>query len=174
MHTSTRWLGLSPLVTSCGGSTPEPAEPATHSVSDQAWADQPAVGVEHEHSGAAGAEQAPGKPGSEDQRRPPGATVEETRTLDVIRAVVEKDRNKVRRCFDSLSKEEQGRGGMLTIAFKLGSRGDVQAAGLNAERSTLKQPKLVSCAIAAFKTLKFPASSRGFESNGNYPFKFKP
>jgi hypothetical protein len=80
----------------------------------------------------------------------------------------------VRRCYDDLSTEEKGAGGMLTIAFKLGSKGDVQSATLNEERSTLKQPKLVSCAVAAIKAMKFPPSSRGFESSVNYPFNFKP
>jgi hypothetical protein len=159
MSASTSWLGVSLLVVSCASSTPEPAEPRSTPVQDQP-------------GDARGSGSAVGT--AQDASTTTSAGTKETRTPAVIRAVVNRDRGKIRRCFDALSSQEKGNGGMLTIAFKLTPKGDVQSANLNAERSTLKQPKLVTCAVAAFKTLKFPASSRGFESNGNYPFNFKP
>jgi outer membrane biosynthesis protein TonB len=145
------------------GHAAHPAEVATA---------DPAVGAEEQPSGARSPEES--TVGSEAKQKPLGAVAEETRTIDVIRDVVNKNRDKVRQCFDALSREEKGSGGMLTIAFKIGPNGNVQDASLNAARSTLAQPRLVRCATRAFKSIEFPPSSRGFESTGNYPFKFKP
>jgi hypothetical protein len=177
MNKSRYRLCFSFLLAGCGGSTPESAEPGTApsaEPADDAWTDKPAVGVDEGQSLAAQSDAEEPAVTSENKEQPLGAEVEETRTLDVIRAVVAKNRDEIRACFDALSKEEKGNGGMLTIAFEINPQGDVRTATLNEERTTIRQPKLASCATAAFKTIKFPASSRGFESTGNYPFNFKP
>ena len=62
----------------------------------------------------------------------------------------------------------------MTIHFVIGANGDVLTAELNRERSTLTHPDVVNCSIAALKTLRFPASSKGFESKVNYPFNLNP
>lgn len=170
------WMGLGLLLVGCGGSSPEPAEPSpepppAEPATDGAFEAEPAVAAEAPVGSAADPEPAVG---SEEEEQPLGATVEETRTTEVIRDVVNQNRDSVRRCYDNLPQEEKGTGGMLTISFKLGPKGDVQSATLNEERSTLEVPKLVSCAIAAIQAMKFPPSSRGFESSINYPFNFKP
>lgn len=177
MNKSRYRLCFSLLLAGCGGSTPESAEPGTASgagPADDARTDEPAVGVDDGQSQAARPKAQEPAVRSENAEPPLGVEVEETRTLEVIRAVVAKNRDEVRACFDALSKEEKGSGGMLTIAFEISPQGDVRAASLNEERTTIRQPKLTTCATAAFKTIKFPPSSRGFESTGNYPFNFKP
>lgn len=175
-------------VVSCGGSLPPPAEPETDAPkaaaepADDTWEEEAASGAEESSEPASGEENAEplGNEASdsavgteEENAKPLGATVEETRTMEVIRGVVSQHRQKVRACFDALPKADQGSGGTLTVAFKIGPQGNVQEASLNNERSTLKQPDLVKCALDVVKKIEFPKSSRGFESNVNYPFDFK-
>jgi hypothetical protein len=106
--------------------------------------------------------------------KPPGNTVAETRTMTVIRDVVLKNRQKVRDCYEAALRRTPGLRGTLTLHFILDPKGRVRHAELNQERSTLKDPSLAGCAIDALKRLSFPPSSRGFESEVNYPFDFKP
>lgn len=174
------WAGLGLLLSACGGSpheptTPEPDAAPIAEAPDESMG-EPAVPVEEgeEAVGTKGqAEDAPAV-GSKQNAKALGASVKETRTTEVIRNEVLKNRGKVRACFDALSQEEKGRGGTMTIAFKISSKGAVQEAKLSEERSTLKVAKLTTCAVSVFKRIQFPASSRGFESNVNYPFNFKP
>jgi TonB family protein len=176
--TKANCMGLALFVTlACGGNPPDPAEPVPlqppSEPEPKPMSNQTAVGIEEPEDRTMMPVDKPGMT-SEDEAKPPGNTVEETRTTEVIQEVVAKKRDTVRVCFDSLSKEEKGHGGTLTIAFKLDPKGNVRNASLNDERSTLKLPKLVNCAIDAIRAMKFPASSRGFESSVNYPFTFKP
>jgi hypothetical protein len=113
-------------------------------------------------------------PSAAEPAKPPGNTVTETRTLAVIRAVVLQNRQKVRDCYEIARKQTPSLKGKLTMHFKLNPAGKVTLAELNRERSTLYAPKLVLCAAEALKQMPFPRSSRGFESEVNYPFDFKP
>ena len=98
----------------------------------------------------------------------------ETRTKDVIAARVLENRQIVRDCYEIARQDEPTLSGTLTIHFELDPQGKVSLAELNVERSTLKDPSLVSCALNAFRSIRFPPSSRGYESVGNYPFDFRP
>lgn len=173
-------VGLALLATSaCGASPPEATQPVTISEPQTSHAAQePDVGVDEPEP----RDDAPPAPseGSEPQasappqeEAAPSDKPKETRTSEVIRGVVQQNRDSVRACFDALSRDEKGNGGVLTLSFTITPRGSVKSATLNRERSTIAQPKLVSCAIDAVKRMKFPPSSRGFESSVNYPFDFK-
>ncbi len=61
----------------------------------------------------------------------------------------------------------------MTLHFVLDPEGKVKSAKLNIERSDIKAPLAVDCAIKELKKLKFPPSSRGMRSEVNYPFNFK-
>ncbi|MGC4091855.1 MAG: AgmX/PglI C-terminal domain-containing protein [Polyangiaceae bacterium] len=101
-------------------------------------------------------------------------TSEETRTNDAIAAVIRQNRQPFRDCYDrAAAKDANLPAGTLTLHFVLDPTGKVKLAELNAERSTVKSPDVVNCAVAVLKQLKFPASSRGMESTANYPFDFK-
>jgi hypothetical protein len=52
--------------------------------------------------------------------------------------------------------------------------GKVKLAELNQERSTLKSPVVSECAIKVIKGISFPPSSRGMETEANYPFNLMP
>lgn len=120
--------------------------------------------------GNGGAPDEPAAPPSQ----PAGNPVEETRTTAVIHKVVLSHRHSVRDCYEIERRKEPTLRGTLTIQFEINPSGRVTRAELNTKRSTLRQPALVSCAIAAVQRMNFPPSSRGFESTVNYPFDFKP
>lgn len=164
------------LLASCGSATTEPGAPTNtgtvqEEAKEDAWeAGSDPVGVDEDET-LASEERAAAS--NDENAKPPGNTVKETRTTEVIANIVTKNRKSVRACFDSLSKAEKGSGGTLTITFDLDPKGKVQSAKLHEARSTLKLPKLTNCAIGAIRKMRFPPSSRGFESTVNYPFDFK-
>lgn len=98
----------------------------------------------------------------------------ETRTNDVIRAVVQQHRAQIRRCYEAALDAQPELRGTLTLRFTLDPNGKVTSAEVNPTRTTLQDPRVQQCALAALRTIQFPASSRGFESSVNYPFDFKP
>jgi len=98
----------------------------------------------------------------------------ETRTQQVIASVVVQNRQKVRACYEAERTKDPTLAGTLTVHFTIDPRGTVTQANVVAERTTLKQPSLHQCALNALGTISFPPSSRGFESQVNYPFDFKP
>lgn len=102
---------------------------------------------------------------------PPGAGGKaETRTMEVIAQVVKENRKPVRECFDKAKKELPDLKGDMVIHFVVDPEGKVRKADLNQERSTLKSPAVVDCAIKVVMGIKFPASSRGMDTTVNYPF----
>lgn len=106
--------------------------------------------------------------------KPLGNTVAETRTTEVIAQVVLANRQSVRDCYEVELKRDPSLRGRLTVSFTIDPQGRVNEAYINPERSTLTRPALVACASAAVKAMRFPPSSRGFESAVNYPFEFRP
>jgi len=108
-------------------------------------------------------------PGDNDE-----GAAEETRTQEVIRDTFQRNRPKARACFDESLKKHPGLKGNLTVKFVIDPKGKVKEASINTDRSDLAIPELNTCIIDAVRQFEFPPSSRGFESNGNYPFNFTP
>jgi outer membrane biosynthesis protein TonB len=156
------------FVNACGA----PAPP-THAVSEE-----PAPTVEAPRSTpSAASPQAATAPNSaapsSDVKRP-GATVAETRTNQVIQGVVLQNRVRIRSCYEAALTQQPNLAGKLTVQFTIDASGKVTVAEVNQARTTLRDPKVQACTLAAVQSLTFPASSRGFESSVNYPFDFKP
>jgi hypothetical protein len=97
----------------------------------------------------------------------------ETRTTEVIAKIIKDNRKPFRDCYEKGTKDLPDLEGTLTLHFVLDPTGKIKVAELNQERSTIKAPPVVDCAIAVLKGLKFPPSSRGMDSSVNYPFDFK-
>ena len=102
------------------------------------------------------------------------APVEETRNAVVIQETFKANRPKARACFDESVKKHPGLRGNLTITFVIDPKGKVKQASINTARSDLNVAELNACVIDAVMQIVFPPSSRGFESQGNYPFNFNP
>lgn len=94
----------------------------------------------------------------------------ETRTMEVIAAVVKENRKPVRECFEKAKKELPDLKGDMVIHFVVDPQGKVRKAELNQERSSLKSPVVVDCAVKVVQAIKFPPSSRGMDTTVNYPF----
>jgi outer membrane biosynthesis protein TonB len=99
---------------------------------------------------------------------------EDTRSSDVIYKLVKERRQTVRDCYEQARKEIPTLKGDVVIQFVIDPQGNVQKAELNRERSTLKSPVVVQCAIDVIKKIKFPASANGMETKANYPYNFTP
>lgn len=177
LHTALLAVFALPLL-ACGGTsanapapaepTPEPAaEPATEPPAEPAPSSEP----------VAAEPASPAKPSDEpaaDEAHPPGLTVEETRTQQVIQDTFMRNRPQVRACFDQVLQKHPGLKGNLTVSFVLDPKGKVKQASINTARSDLAVPELNTCVIEKVLQIQFPPSSRGFESQGNYPFNFNP
>ncbi|MBX3129223.1 MAG: AgmX/PglI C-terminal domain-containing protein [Polyangiaceae bacterium] len=96
------------------------------------------------------------------------------RDTESIQKVIVDNRKPFRDCYDKLRKEIPTLAGTLTLTFTLDGEGTVKSAEMNPERSDLKAPDVVKCAVAELKKLKFPPSVRGMDTTVNYPFNFKP
>jgi len=143
----------------------EPEGPATSGGDTPSGEAKPAEGSDEKWEGE---EKAVG-PGT-----PVPRTKDETRTTAVIQDTVKANRQPVRDCYDKGRKEIGDLKGTMTIKFTLDPDGKVKKAELVLERSDIKAPAVVSCAIDAIKKIKFPPSSRGMETTVDYPFDFKP
>lgn len=156
------------LIWACGGeATPPPqtpAEPPAAAPSEPApAADKPAADPEE---GAW-----TGEAEAKSEQVPPGAEGKtETRTMEVIAKIVKDNRQPVRDCMDKAKKDLPDLKGDMVIHFVIDPDGKVKKAELNQERSTLKSPAVVDCAIKVVQGIKFPPSSRGMDSTVNYPY----
>ena len=171
-------LGL--FLVACGGSAPEAQTPA--STPEAAPAAAPAAA-------APAADDKPGADGWEGEGDAKGAAVggdakpaakagasdvEEKRTIEVIQKLVKDRRSEVRECYDKARKDLPSLQGDMIIHFVLDPEGKVKTIELNQERSTLKTSAVVDCAIKTIKSIQFPPSTRGMETNVNYPYNFMP
>jgi pyruvate/2-oxoglutarate dehydrogenase complex dihydrolipoamide acyltransferase (E2) component len=167
-------LGFS--ISGCAGGTPAaqapdsdppPATEPAPETAPAALAETPGAAPAAESSDIAGAP-------AETTSPAPDKDAAETRTSEAVAAVIRGNRKPFRDCYEKATKELPDLKGTLTLHFVLDPDGKVKTAELNQERSTIKAPAVVDCAVSVLKGMKFPASSRGMESVINYPFDFKP
>lgn len=177
------WLTVTALSVACSsGSTPppetapgaasEPDESAApedmpETATEEAAADDPATDptiAEYEAETAEGSASTGGKSLSDG----------ETRTMKVIQQTVLDNRARFRTCYDVVQDKEPEIQGDMTIHFVLDGSGRVREASLNEQRSTLKHPEIAKCIIGELRKVQFAASSKGLETQVNYPFNFNP
>ena len=131
------------------------------------------AGAEENWEGEAEAKTAgDGPKGSDSAGNPTTDGKVETRTMIEIQRLVQENRKPVRDCFDKAKKDLPELHGDMVIHFVLDAEGKVKKAELNQERSTMKSPPVVECAINTLKGIKFPPSSRGMDTTVNYPYNF--
>lgn len=175
-------IGLCLAAAACGPETPaespsaasaEP-EPATEAAPAASAPEASDAAADEAWEGEAEAKSAATAPtGSDSAGNPTNDGKVETRTMAEIQRLVQENRKPVRECFDKAKKELPDLQGDMTIHFVLDPDGKVKKAELNQERSTVKAPPVVECAIAVIKSIKFPPSSRGMDTSVNYPYNFK-
>ena len=147
-----------------GADPPADAAPAADApAADKPAADKPAAGDDGAWAGEADAKGA---------KAPEAGGKTETRTMEVIAQIVKDNRKPVRECFDKAKKDLPDLKGTMVINFILDPEGKIKKIELNQERSDLKSPAVVDCAIKVMQGIKFPPSSRGMDTTVNYPLKF--
>jgi TonB family protein len=173
-------LGAALMVAACGevvtgpAEAPEPAEPA----GEDAEIDEITEGeIARERTEAADDEQLDegaddGAPDTEGAKV--GAPRDTSRDLSEIAALVKQHRQPVLECYEEAAKKQPGLQGTMVIHFVVDPEGNVSSARLAEERSQVKVPELVDCAIKVIKSIKFPPSAKGMVSEVNYPYNFKP
>ena len=160
------------LVLACSGGTPTPANTAENAPAGGGTGPEPEpVGGGGEETAEGGGEAASG--GEEGSGEASGDG-EDERTTTSIAEVIKAHRKPIRACYDKARKSLPDLKGKMTIHFVLDPEGKVKKAELNQERSDIKSPEVVDCALAQIKNLKFPPSSKGMDTTVNYPFDFKP
>jgi len=161
----------------CGGSAPPPetAPPATEAASEPAQEDVDMAEPAEQPAELDAGDQAPSEDGpAEAATASNDLSAGETRTMQVIQKTVLDNRDRFRVCYDVVEADQPGIQGDLTLYFVLDAEGRVKEAELNEARSTLKQERLVECALSELRKLRFPPSSKGLETKVNYPFNFNP
>lgn len=168
--------GESPPAQSPDQVAAEPASDAPAEPTSAAPAESSAPAEEgwEGESSATGAAAGSGKSGSEPATPAPDTKGEETRTVEVISKLVKDQRQPVRDCYDKARKDLPDLQGDMVIHFVLDPEGKIKKIELNVERSTLKAPPVVDCAIKVIKGIKFPPSSRGMDTTVNYPYNLNP
>lgn len=184
-----RFVGSASLVlalalAACGGSQPPPETPtgeapaasdtAAPGADAPAGEDGPAAGGGWEGEAEATSGDTPAGAAETVPPKAADSGVAETRTMEVIQKVVKAQRQPVRDCYEKARKELPSLQGDLVIHFTLDPEGKVKAIEVNQPRTTLKSPAVSECAMKVIKGLSFPPSSRGMETEVNYPYNFKP
>jgi hypothetical protein len=165
------------LLVGCGGGAATEAPP--QSPADSVPADAPADAAAADGDKTAAEKPADdgeawaGEAEAKTEKAPAADGKTETRTMEVIAQIVKENRQPVRDCVDKAKKDLPDLKGDMVIHFVVDPDGKVKKAELNQERSNLKSPAVVDCAIAVIKGIKFPASSRGMDTTVNYPYNFK-
>lgn len=151
--------------------TPETTAEPSAGGAETAESEGAAAGEGGETAGSEGE----GEGGEEGGEKPAGeGGGEETRSTQSIAKTISANRKPIRACYDKARKDLPELKGTMTIHFVLDPEGNVKKAELNVERSDIKSPDVVNCAIGHLKKLKFPPSSKGMDTTVNYPFDFKP
>lgn len=154
-----------------GGQKPEPKAPAT--AADGADKTEEKGGEAKADEPKAGGGETKGEEGSEGGGDNEGGD-KETRTTEVIQKLVQENRKPVRDCYEKARKQIPDLKGTMVIHFVLDPEGKVKEAVLAVEKSEVKSPDVVTCAVNVIKKIKFPPSSRGMETTINYPYTFNP
>lgn len=99
---------------------------------------------------------------------------EDTRTTETMAKVVQANRHLFRACYEKVQKDIPNLKGDIVITFVVSPQGSVTKSVVNDEASTLKNKEVGQCCAEEMKKLTFSQSSRGMESEVNYPFNFNP
>jgi hypothetical protein len=172
-------VALAFALAACGGSQPAADAPGASTAPPSEETPAPSAPAAETPAGGGweGEAEAKGGDAAPSEQVPPKAAdsgVAETRTMDVIAKLVKDNRQPVRDCYEKARKELPSLQGDLVIHFALDPEGKVKLIEVNQQRTTLKSPPVSDCAIKTIKGISFPASSRGMETEVNYPYNFKP
>ena len=155
------WVLLLPVVFACGKGSPPAASPGGTA---------PAVAT------SAALAKAPPATAASAPAAASVATSVDTgpdRTHEEVRAVLQRNRDKFRACYDAARKQTPALQGSFVLDFILKPSGAIQEASYNKVTSEIKDDVMGTCALAVLRTLSFAPSKKGMETKVSYPFGFK-
>jgi hypothetical protein len=93
---------------------------------------------------------------------------------DDIGAIVKAHRDEARACYEKALTDHPGIEGDLVLSWTVDPKGNVSQIGLDASRSQITEPTLVTCISEIIKRILFAPSPAGFETKASYPFNLHP
>ena len=100
------------------------------------------------------------------------APVDDSRTTESIRKVIDANRPKFKKCYEEERKKVPGLKGTVVLELTLDSEGKIKSAGVDAEDGTIKVKAISDCIVRVAQTLTYPASSKGLDKDFRYEFGF--
>jgi TonB family protein len=89
---------------------------------------------------------------------------------EVIRAIIQRNRNQIRYCYESQLNRVPALQGEVAVKFMIAANGDVSSAQV--VRSSVEQPELEGCVAGRVRTWLFPKPKGGAAVTVIYPFVF--
>ncbi|MFL5356489.1 adventurous gliding motility protein GltG [Archangium sp.] len=99
------------------------------------------------------------------------ATVTGSLDKELIRQVIQRNKNQIRFCYESLLNRFPKLGGKVSIRFTIASEGNVVTSSV--AQSTAGNPELEQCVAGRVRTWAFPKPKGGGSVVVTYPFIFK-
>jgi len=98
-------------------------------------------------------------------------TIEGALPPEVIKKVINENKNQVRYCYEVELQRNQNLEGRVEVKWIIGATGAVATVAI--KNSTIKNPNVEQCLMAKIKNWKFPPPAGGGTVEVNYPFVFK-
>ncbi len=100
------------------------------------------------------------------------APVDDSRTTESIRKVIDANRPKFKKCYEDERKKVPDLKGTVVLELTLDSEGKIKSAGVDTEDGTIKVKAISDCIVKVAQTLTYPASSKGLDKDFKYEFGF--
>jgi hypothetical protein len=100
------------------------------------------------------------------------APVDDSRTTESIRKVIDTNRPKFKKCYEEERKKVPDLKGTVVLELTLDAEGKIKSAGVDAEDGTIKVKAISDCIVKVAQTLTYPASSKGLDKDFRYEFGF--
>jgi hypothetical protein len=100
------------------------------------------------------------------------APVDDSRTTESIRKVIDANRPKFKKCYEDERKKVPDLKGTVVLELTLDADGKIKSAGVDTEDGTIKVKAISDCMVKVARTLTYPASSKGLDKDFKYEFGF--
>ena len=100
------------------------------------------------------------------------APVDDSRTTESIRKVIDANRPKFKSCYEVERKKVPDLKGTVVLELTLDADGKIKSAGVDTEDGTIKVKAISDCIVKVAQTLTYPASSKGLDKDFRYEFGF--
>ena len=102
----------------------------------------------------------------------PVAPVDDSRTTESIRKIINDNRSTFKKCYEDERKKAQDLKGTVVLELTMDAEGKLKSSGVNAEESTIKVRAVTDCIVKVAQGLKYPPSSKGLDKDFRYEFGF--